>query len=127
MGAAMTIVADGLQDKKVCPTCGSKRAKAVQRENQFGEGLAMMFVPDQQCKDCDTRYTVRPSRWQKALLPLVAGAGITLFGLMLILEPAWKLTYLGYFVTFLGGPCFFLLGLFILIKNPSVEDGSDPS
>ena len=117
-----------MQEKKICPNCGSKRAKGVPRERGPEASFLEMFIPDFECKDCGTHYEVKPNKMIR-FIPLLIGIGVTLMGIAFIFDPDWDLTFFGYLGVIAGGPGMLAYGIYVLIKRDPLpgEEEDDAS
>ncbi|MEX2213186.1 MAG: hypothetical protein WD768_03595 [Phycisphaeraceae bacterium] len=106
-----------VQEKRICPNCGSKRKKGVPRERASQGSLIDMLMPDFICKDCGTRYAVQNPKSAPWLI-IFLGVLILLIGIVFIFAPKTmlKLTVFGYIGVIVGGPGLIGYGIYKLIK-----------
>ena len=110
-----------VQEKRICPNCGSKRKKGVPRESTGKGGLIDMLIPDFICKDCGTRYAVQNPKWAPWMF-IAVGLCIAFFGIVFIVEPDWELTIFGYIGFAVAGPGLIGYGVYKLFKpDPPYE------
>lgn len=92
-----------LQDKRVCPQCGSKRFR-VNQDITPQSVEELILNRNMICKDCDTSYALKPTKLDK-YIALLLGIAITLMGVFFIFDPEWKMPCIGYVGFFVGALC----------------------